>query len=415
MSANPVIVTHGIKSLTAAASNTFCGIFLRKQSSGDIIPLARSYHGQDWESAPGPLACPTEDVTATSVVLPELDDPNDEYIILTKDGTMDTQRQIAKFLEMTSFGPKMSEITDLESTGVWDDTARANYIREQMDLPANSHREYWRKRTNSKWDATAQPARSSHPCSPNSKWRRYSYTRQDRYHTITSQYIYHEFETVPEEANLTYAIYDADPSAAHVKSHQSGTFITDGNSGHSGTGYYDFGGLDSFMEFEVDIAEAGTYPISFRFALGSSSYNGNRPCQLLVNDVLIKPVYDFIFTDSWSYWKYSDLVDVSLTQGLNTIKLLVTDQNGGPNLDHLRVGKPPAMVMKTNGWPRVIAKSGINCLDAWPCDFTNQTLRFDYYPDPPQGDLYRYYYGRLRVRMPDGLNRFLDIGNVSVC
>ena len=66
-----------------------------------------------------------------------------------------------------------------------------------------------------------------------------------------------------------------------------------------------------------------------------------------------------------------------------------------------------------NGWPRVIAKNGINLLDDWPFTFTNTTkVYFSEYPDPPQGDVFRYKNGRLRVILPDGRQRYLDIGNV---
>lgn len=172
-----------------------------------------------------------------------------------------------------------------------------------------------------------------------------SFISADRYDTITSQYIYHTFETVPEEADLTYTLYEAD-SPSDVLSYNKGVFLA-GNNGYSGTGYYDFSGTDDHLEFTVDMTEAGEYPISFRFAMSSSSWNGNRPCQLSVNSITIETVYDFYFTGSWSYWKYSDLVNVNLNQGNNTIRLLVVDQNGGPNIDHLRVGKPPAIVMKS--------------------------------------------------------------------
>ena len=262
---------------------------------------------------------------------------------------MADRHRIARFLEMTTFGPKKSEVDALD-TGSFDDAARADYLHTQMTLPMTSHREFWRKHTNSKWDATAQNARSSHPCSPNSKWRRYAYTRQDRYNTITSQYIYTYFEEVPEEANFPYTIYEAD-SPGDVSSYYDGSFkdsSTTSNTGFSGTGFYDFGGDEPFehLEFTVNLA-ADTLPISFRFAMGSSSYNGNRPCQLWVNGVMVRAVYDFVFTDSWSYWKYSELVDVPLNAGNNTIRLAMVDQGGGPNIDHLRIGKPPAVVMKS--------------------------------------------------------------------
>lgn len=113
----------------------------------------------------------------------------------------------------------------------------------------------------------------------------------------------------------------------------------------------------------------------------------------------------------------AQLVDVDLVAGDNKIKLVVADQGGGPNIDHLRVGKPPAVVMKTNGWPRLVARNGLFLLDNWNETLTQNwnetTASFDYYPDAPQGDLYRYNFGRLRLRLPGG-NYFLEIGNPAI-
>ena len=408
-----VPVSPGLKFVPVADANTYCGIFLQKQS-GAIIPLARSYHGQDWESAPGPLACPPEDVTASSVILPTPEDPSDSYVIISKDGMVSHNASIARFLEMTTFGTKKSEIVAL-SSGSWDDVARANYVHDQMSMSATSHREYWRRRSNAKWDATALPARSDHPCSPNSKWRKYSYIRQDRHNTITSDYLETSFEIVPEEIDLTTTLYEAD-NAGDVN-YNSGTFqdqASSGRIGYSGLGFYDFAGTGDYLEFNVTVAETGLYPISFRYAMASSSYNNRRPLELSVNGVQAVASYDFSWIESsWSYWKYSELVDVSLNAGLNTIKITAVEQNGGPNVDHLRIGKPPAVILKTNGWVRAIAKNGLHFLDAWPFDFNNETrVIFTIYPEPPQGDLYREEYGRLRVRL-DGQTQdhYLDIGN----
>ena len=217
---------------------------------------------------------------------------------------------------------------------------------------------------------------------------------------------------------MTYTLHEADSLSNDVSGCGTCNFksaSTTGDYGWSGTGFYDFAGIGDYLEFTIDMTEGGTYPLSFRYALSSTSFGGRRPCVLLVNNITVAPVYDFIDTDNWSYWKYSELIDVSLNAGPNTIKLLVQDQNGGPNIDHARIGKPAAIVMKTGGWPRVIAKAGLHLLDAWPFTFTNETqVTFDYYPNAPQGDLYRYNYGRLRVLLPNGEKRFLEIGNPPV-
>jgi hypothetical protein len=137
-----------------------------------------------------------------------------------KDGYMSERKLISKFLEMTTFGPRRTEIDAMAADGDWmtnGTSKRASYIRTQIDLPITSHREYWRRRTNSKVDATSQTARSDHPCSPNSKWRKYSYTPQDRFYAHDGDmYISTTFEVVKAEANLTTTIYEAD-SVTQVK------------------------------------------------------------------------------------------------------------------------------------------------------------------------------------------------------
>jgi hypothetical protein len=124
----------------------------------------------------------------------------------------------------------------------------------------------------------------------------------------------------------------------------------------------------------------------------------------------VRDVYDFSYSGSYSYWIYSEMVTVSLTAGFNTIKLLVRDQNGGPHIDFLRVGSPPALLMKTNGWLRHVAKNGVGVVNEWGFDFTDQTVYFTQYPNVIEGDLYRYPYGRLEVNVT-GQDKYLDIGN----
>ena len=335
------------------------------------------------------------------------------YVIMTKStSTLSNEEKIARFLEMTTYGAKMSEIEALVPAVGDDfgDTQRAAAVRAQIDLPKSSHREYFRRNSNPKWDATTANARSDHPCSPNSRWRDYAYTRLDRRDTITGASIYTTFEEAPEGADSTDMMYEADGEEDVTYGNGEFQNSTEGNAGYSGDGYYDMGGLDDFLQFDITVVEDAVVPISFRYAQGSSGYNGNRPCVLTVNNETVRDVYDFSFSDSWGYWINSEMVNVSLTAGFNTIKLLVRDQNGGPNIDFLRVGSPPALLMKTNGWLRHIAKNGVGVVDSWGFDFTNQTVYFPHYPIVIEGDLYRYPYGRLSVNVTDQI-KYLDIGN----
>lgn len=97
--------------------------------------------------------------------------------------------------------------------------------------------------------------------------------------------------------------------------------------------------------------------------------------------IMIEAVYDFIHTNSWRYWKYSELVDVALSAGNNTIKFFVANQNGGPNIDHLPIGKPPAIVMKSE----LVCKC-LHCYLSLAIQLTLEHLLVIYVPPQPMVD-----------------------------
>ena len=414
------VTASGLKLIEASAANTYCGIFIQT-ASGALIPYARSYNGFVWESSPGPFAAPSDSFACPSsscITLPDLEDSTASYIIIAKDGTSSDIKDIARFLQMTTFGPKMNEVESLALNGsAWGEVARASYVRAEMDKDKSSHREWFRRRANPKWDVTTQEATSDHPCSPNSKWRRYSFTPHDRYKAYNGDDVSNEvtFEEVPTEAGLTATIYEADREE-DVSAHGTGVFrdsTTTTRIGFSGSGFYDFGSSD-YLEFNINVTAAGPQPISFRYSVSSTSYDGNRACQLWVNDVMVVDKYDFVYTDGSSYWMYSDLVSVDLVSGTNKIKL-VAAQPSGPEIDFLQLGKLPAVLIKQNGHPRAIAKNGLHLLDDFEYElFTDPVIWADY-PYPPLGDLTRLPYGRAKVSLPDGRSKTLDSGNVSDC
>lgn len=124
--------------------------------------------------------------------------------------------------------------------------------------------------------------------------------------------------------------------------------------------------------------------------------------------------YDFVTTEKLSYWKYNQPVYVSLESGNNLIRLTVVEQNDGPRIiDHLLVGKPDAVVIKLNGHARAVAQNGLGFWNDWGFEFTNETsLVIPSIIDPPQGDIFKYLQGRVRLATPSGW-KWLDCGNVS--
>ena len=74
-----------------------------------------------------------------------------------------------------------------------------------------------------------------------------------------------------------------------------------------------------------------------------------------------------------------------------------------------------SIVMKLNGSPRTIAQNGIRLLDDWSYEITDDlVVTFEDYPYPSLGNLYYYPYGRAKVILPDGRDKYLDTGNVSL-
>ena len=146
-----VSISSGHIIVSLSSSDTLCGIYI--QSGTNLIPYARSYDSNLWEAAPGPLASHQSDILCSGsecgIQLPPLDSQNNSYVILTKDGSMDQRKEIAKFLQMATVGPRKDEILSLDNLN-WGEDARAQYVRSQIDAPATSHREYYRKRANTK-------------------------------------------------------------------------------------------------------------------------------------------------------------------------------------------------------------------------------------------------------------------------
>eukprot|EP00578_Thalassiosira_sp_NH16_P013404 CAMPEP_0181108036 /NCGR_PEP_ID=MMETSP1071-20121207/17409_1 /TAXON_ID=35127 /ORGANISM="Thalassiosira sp., Strain NH16" /LENGTH=190 /DNA_ID=CAMNT_0023191599 /DNA_START=131 /DNA_END=701 /DNA_ORIENTATION=+ len=140
----------------------FCGVFIRKgEGSGHLIPYVKVYAGNHWEASGGPYATKLDVSDGCVIRLLSLtpSSPNDKvryigndddrYVVLSMNGTTSVEKQIARFLEMTTFGPTMSEIDALLLSSLgWGSKSRAGYVRLQMDVDATSHREYYWGRAN---------------------------------------------------------------------------------------------------------------------------------------------------------------------------------------------------------------------------------------------------------------------------
>lgn len=111
----------------------------------------------------------------------------------------------------------------------------------------------------------------------------------------------------------------------------SGPTIGTANSGAEGS-YVNFQNkTEDFIEWTVEVAEAGNYDLSFRYANGAYY----RPLALSTNGTTQISELDFPRTGSWSSWDVLTQL-TPLQAGTNTIRLTTAGNSGG-NLDWLEV------------------------------------------------------------------------------
>ena len=106
------------------------------------------------------------------------------------------------------------------------------------------------------------------------------------------------------------------------------------NGGYSGSSYVIYDNLvGSYVEWNVNVAKSGLYKLNLRYANGTAI---NRPLRVTLNASTTYYDIDFNGTGAWTTWSENFIV-VNLNQGQNKIKALATTENGGPNVDYLKI------------------------------------------------------------------------------
>ncbi len=137
----------------------------------------------------------------------------------------------------------------------------------------------------------------------------------------------------PAPAQPVPVDFQAEQARIHKGSVQSN------HSGFTGSGFVDYvnerGGS---VEWIVTATATGRTDAVFRFANGS---NAPRPTAITVNGILVASVA-FPVTNGWSDWRTLTVHISLLTGSNNSIKVIATSDNGGPNLDKVTVVLPPS-------------------------------------------------------------------------
>lgn len=137
--------------------------------------------------------------------------------------------------------------------------------------------------------------------------------------------------------DITYtAVYKESPFSAtrlEAESAQfSGAVVSSVYPGFTGSGFVDYiNASGDFIDWSVNAATAGSYEISFRYALATAA----RSLQIQVNGKTISSALSFPTTGSWSTWSDVSL-SVHLNAGANKIRAIAIGKSG-PNMDNIVV------------------------------------------------------------------------------
>ncbi|GAA3138628.1 glycoside hydrolase family 75 protein [Nonomuraea roseoviolacea] len=111
--------------------------------------------------------------------------------------------------------------------------------------------------------------------------------------------------------------------------------VATNHTGYTGSGFVDYvNAVGGSIEWSVNVAEAGSHTLTFRYANGTTV---TRPMDVAVNGVTTG--MSFPGTGSWDTWA-DGRVTVNLNAGVNTVRATATSSDGGPNVDRLSVSGP---------------------------------------------------------------------------
>ena len=167
--------------IAKSGGNRLCTLVHLASDGTSFAPVARSYSGQDWEPSAGRfdtvISFDCEDETC-QVTLPGLEDGS-VYVLMTyeKPSYYQTQDVAARFLEQTTFGPKMEEIQQFSKASTLE---FAQWIQDQQDnVPIMSHREVFRRHLNARYEVPSPLGPVTRPCDAGTRYRLLAFSEKD--------------------------------------------------------------------------------------------------------------------------------------------------------------------------------------------------------------------------------------------
>jgi hypothetical protein len=158
-------------------------------SEGFLKPVCRSYNARDWEASAGDYSetkAPGCFEGVCNVSLPLLPASSRFQLTSFKTPPYSRKDEIARFLEQATFGPSLDEIEKFDTSNLH--LSFANWVKDQQTMvPLTSHREYYRRRMNARYEFASPVGAVTHPCEQGTRYRRYLFSSKDYEKVVTLQ------------------------------------------------------------------------------------------------------------------------------------------------------------------------------------------------------------------------------------
>lgn len=189
------ILTETEGELALAKSDQLCTLWQVDNSRTRLIPIGRSYAGNDWEPYSSVAMDPAKfhcGETVCSLTLPIL--PSGfKYELAAFDHELPRKDEVARFLEQSSFGPTRESLQAFPNSF-------ADWIKDQQEnVPMTSHREFFREHMVDRRSQLANIGITTRPCDRGSRYRQYAFVYNDEDRGV-------EVRTDPKTKRKTFLI-----------------------------------------------------------------------------------------------------------------------------------------------------------------------------------------------------------------
>ena len=171
---------------TASSLCTLVQVSDERNGKEFIRPIARSYNGHDWEATAGPHAGLVDiecSAQKCSVQFPATSEEATYQLTSFEGPSYSSQDLAARFLEQTTFGATLQEISNLAASSSQNNFSA--WIQNQIEeLPVVSHRALWRHRLNARFKVHSPLGPVTQACAAGTRYRWTAFSIKDLTKTL---------------------------------------------------------------------------------------------------------------------------------------------------------------------------------------------------------------------------------------